>query len=189
MKIETNRLILREWTDNDVDALINGLNNYDTAKNLTVPFPYTEQNARIFINKSKQKADSKHFHFAITLKNTSRVIGGTSLSIKDEKNADNGGIWLHRDYKGKGYGTEVWATMAKVGFDIIGLDKIISGYYEFNKNSEHLHKKVGFKPIGEDMVFCPTLNKEVKEIKVKLSHEDFKSFYNSQNYKFIIIDE
>ena len=45
MHIETKRLRFREWTENDVDFLVDGQNDFDVAKNLTVPFPYTKQDA------------------------------------------------------------------------------------------------------------------------------------------------
>ena len=41
--IETERLILREWKISDIDDMVEGLNDFDTAKNLTVPF-HTKQN-------------------------------------------------------------------------------------------------------------------------------------------------
>ena len=41
--IETERLILREWKISDIDDMVEGLNDFDTAKNLTVPFPYLEE--------------------------------------------------------------------------------------------------------------------------------------------------
>ena len=54
MKIETERLLMRPYKLKDVDDIVEGLNDFDTAKNLTVPFPYTKENAKQFLNFVKQ---------------------------------------------------------------------------------------------------------------------------------------
>ena len=50
MIIETERLVLREWQLTDVSDIVEGLNDFDTAKNLTVPFPYKKEHAESFVN-------------------------------------------------------------------------------------------------------------------------------------------
>ena len=98
--IETERLILRPWqnTESDINAIVEGFSDLDTAKMLTVPFPYTKEDAIEFIDKRKNDDDNS-FYFAITLKETGTVIGGTSLCV-DRKNNTNkknygGGVKQH----------------------------------------------------------------------------------------------
>ena len=50
MILETDRLMLRECTLGDVKYMVEGLSNYNTAINLTTPYPYTEKRC----NKLKQ---------------------------------------------------------------------------------------------------------------------------------------
>ena len=51
MIIESKRIILRNWEDNDVEDLVEGLNNLNVVKWMaSVPFPYTEKDAKDFIN-------------------------------------------------------------------------------------------------------------------------------------------
>lgn len=53
MIIASNRIFLREWKDEDVEDLVEGLNNINVAKWMAnVPFPYTETDARNFINRA-----------------------------------------------------------------------------------------------------------------------------------------
>ena len=40
MKLETERLILREWQLTDIPDMVEGLNDFYTAKNLTIPFTF-----------------------------------------------------------------------------------------------------------------------------------------------------
>ena len=78
LTIETERIILRQWRLEDVDDLVEGLNNLNVTKWLAqVTYPYTEEDAKNFINKS---IENKLYNFAIVLKEENKVIGGTQLS-------------------------------------------------------------------------------------------------------------
>ena len=122
--ITTERLVLREWTLNDVDDLIAGLNNYGVAKNLTIPFPYTEAHARYFIRERIAcPNDAKVLFFAAELKNSGKIIGGTSISV-NANNVAEGGVWVNADYHGKGYGTEIF-RVREVCFNSVYLGNMI----------------------------------------------------------------
>ena len=169
---ETERLSLREWTLNDIDDLVEGLNNFEVAKNLTSPFPYTREHAKYFINKSLKNTKDK-CEFAIVLKENNKVIGGTGIEFHQELDRYKGGIWLNQNYIGKGYGTEVWKARAKFAFEVLNQEELINGFYEFNNTSKHMQEKVGYKITGKKINYCPALQKEVVEIITKLTKEDF----------------
>ena len=137
--IETERLILREWTFDDVDDQVEGLNNFETAKNLTVPFPYKREDSVAYITKHIKNTES-YYGFAVELKESGKVIGGTSLELRNGKY--NGGIWLNEKFTGKGYGTEVWMARAKFAFEFLKLSEIENGYFEFNNRSRHMQEKL-----------------------------------------------
>ncbi|MBE7075053.1 MAG: GNAT family N-acetyltransferase [Clostridiales bacterium] len=177
MMIETERLILREWKLSDISSMVEGLNNFDTSKNLTVPFPYTKEHAESFINKHL-KNDENNYYFAIVLKDTNKVIGGTSLEIKTDINKNKGGIWLNNKYHGKGLGTEVWIARAKFAFETLNLNELENGFFEHNEISWKMQQKLGYKIVGKTINYCPALNREVVEIITNLKKEEF---YNSIN--------
>ncbi len=57
-QLETERLILREWKDEDINDLIEGLNNLNISKWLAfVPYPYTEKDAKNYIDRTKNSND------------------------------------------------------------------------------------------------------------------------------------
>ena len=132
MILETERLILREWKLSDIKDMVEGLNDFETAKNLTVPFPYTNEHAKCFINKHLQNDENNYF-FAIVLKSENRVIGGTSLEIKNDLKKVKGGLWLNRKYHGQGFGTEVWFTRAKFAFENLNLTELENGFLSTTK--------------------------------------------------------
>ncbi len=178
--IETERLILREWTLKDVPDQVEGLGNFETAKNLTVPFPYTEENSVAYITKHLKNTPAS-YAFAVQLKGTNKVIGGTSLDFRDGQY--NGGIWLNEAYTGKGYGTEVWIARAKFAFEVLKEKEIVCGYFEFNNRSKHMQEKIGHKTVGKQTNFCPALNKEVAEVLTTLKKEDFYAAMQSPKLK------
>lgn len=175
--IETERLFLREWKMDDLDDLIEGLGNVNVAKNLTVPFPYTEKEGKEFLNRCA-KQDKNSIHLAIVLKESGKVIGGTSIEILPDGKG-KGGIWFNEKHTSKGYGTEAWKARAGYAFEILGLKVLENGFFDFNKASAHMQEKVGFKIIGEKMNFSPALGKEVREVVTRLTSEEFYENYNN----------
>lgn len=172
MKLATERLILREWKLTDTSDMVEGLNDFDTAKNLTVPFPYKKEHAESFITKHL-KNDKNNFYFAIVLKSENKVIGGTSLEIKNGTNKIKGGIWLNKKYHGKGYGSEAWKARARFAFETLNVNKLENGFFEHNEISWKMQQKLGYKIVGRTTNFCPALNKKVVEIVTSLTKEDF----------------
>ncbi len=80
MKIESKRLILRNWEDGDVEDIVEGLNNIEVAKWMAgVHYPYTENDARNFIERAKNNDENVKMLFAIVLKENNKVIGGTEI--------------------------------------------------------------------------------------------------------------
>ena len=184
MFIETKRLIFREWKEQDIDSLVDGLNDFGVAKFITTPYPYTRKDADVFVAEHlKNKKDD--YCFAVCLKEDGKVIGGTNVS-KNERGEFGGGLWLHRDFQGKGYGTELWIARAKFSFDILGAKELKNGFYDFNERSKKMHQKIGYKKAGEKPRFCPALNKNVREIVVILKKEDFEKYYRTIDFEFSI---
>lgn len=177
--IETERLILREWKETDAEALFNGLSNFETAKNLTVPFPYKLEYAKDFISRHL-KNSLKSFTFAITLKETGEVIGGTSLDFYPEINKYKGGIWLNQKFTGFGYGTETWIARAKFAFEELNVEELENGFFEFNEISKKMQQKIGYKIVGKRENFSNALNKPVTEIITLLTKEDFYKYLNNK---------
>ena len=146
MRIETDRLILREWKSSDKEDLIDGLNHFDTAKNLTVPFPYTESDADAFLSKFS-KSDKNKFYFAVEHKAIGKVIGGTNFNLNDD-GSNSGGIWINHKFHGQGFGTEVFSARARFAFEFLKVEKIYNGFFEFNKTSFAMQQKLGYKIVG-----------------------------------------
>ena len=177
MLIESERLILRNWEDKDVNDLIDGLNNINVAKWMAgVPYPYTKNDAKNFIEKSKNEDTKTKISLAIVLKENNKVIGGTeitNINIKD--GTAGGGIWLNEDYQKNGYGTEALSTKIKYCFDILKLRRIENGYFPNNEKSRKMQQKLGYKYEGvrRKKFLCLAMNEYVDECITGLLKEEF----------------
>ncbi len=86
MKIESKRLILRNWEDGDVEDIVDGLNNIEVAKWMAaIPYPYTENDAKQFIEHTKGQDENVKISLAIVLKASNKVIGGTEIRNINKK--------------------------------------------------------------------------------------------------------
>lgn len=145
--IETERLILRQWQMDDVKAMVEGLNNINVTKWLAgAPYPYTEQDAINFIQKT---INNNLYNFAIVLKSENKVIGGTQLTNIDLNNGTaGGGIWLNEKYQGHGYGTEAFGARIQYAFEVLGLRRLENGYFKDNEKSHKMQLRFGYKDEG-----------------------------------------
>jgi len=153
LSIETERLILRQPSKNDVADVIKNLNNLEVTKWLSVvPFPYTEKDALWFINHAREKVKikpRKDYGYWIELKGSREVIGGIGLSdIKEETGIGTIGYWLGTSHHRKGYGSEALEAIIGLAFNNLKLRRLEAGVFVGNPSSGVLLEKFGFKLEG-----------------------------------------
>lgn len=180
MKLETNRLIIRNWNNKDIDDLIEGLNNFNVSKWLAViPFPYLKENAEQWINycqKNDYESNKNGYEFCIELKAEQKVIGGLSISGINKTNGTcGGGIWINENYHGKGYGKEAFAEKIRFSFEDLGLRRLENGFFDGNESSRRLQEKFGYKIEGNrrKKYFCLADGKLKDEIITGLLKEEW----------------
>lgn len=145
--IETERLILRQYTINDINDIVEGLNNINVTKWLAgAPFPYTIEDAKHFVQKT---IDNDLYNFSIVLKSENKAIGGTQLTnVNFAYGTAGGGIWISEKYQGYGYGTEAFSARIKYAFEVLGLRRLDNGYFKDNEKSHKMQLKLGYKDEG-----------------------------------------
>jgi ribosomal-protein-alanine N-acetyltransferase len=180
MKLETNRLILRNWQKNDIDDLVEGLNNYNVSKWLIlVPFPYLEGNAEEWIDyciKNDMENNKTGYEFAIELKSNCKVIGGVSISVINKIHGTaGGGIWINEGFFGNGYGKEAFAEKIRYSFEELGLRKLENGFFDGNESSKIMQEKFGYRIEGKrrKKYYCKADGKLKDEIVTGLLKEEW----------------
>ena len=187
IKIETERLILREFYESDLE---------DFFEYASVPgvgemagWPHHESrdvSKRILTNFIEEKKT-----FAIVYKENNKVIG--SLGVEpyslEEKLSEffdyqgrGIGYVLSKDYWGKGLMPEAVKAVITYLFDELNYDFLLCSHYDFNDQSRRVQEKCGFKPyrklildsrIGECFPgILRLLTNPKKNIKFEFSHPE-----------------
>ena len=160
MEIETARLRLRSFSDEDLADLVTLANNWQVARWLsTMPHPYTEADGREWIARVQQDhATGRPRRFAIALKETGRLIGGVGLdgSTGDDSEEPALGYWLGEPYWGNGYAREAVAVVIDYGLRTLGVETIRAYTDPSNLASQKILLLCGLEKVGEIELTKPT---------------------------------
>lgn len=159
--IKTKLFTLRPFKDADVESLVGNINNEKIYRpTLNIPYPYTEKDAKDWIEKNKQFSKEnpvKAVNFAIDIDGD--VAGGIGIT-KIENREGELGYWLGEDYWGKGIMSEAVTEVVRYGFETLSLNRIYADVFTFNKASAKVLTKNGFEFERDEIA-----RKDGKEIK------------------------
>jgi RimJ/RimL family protein N-acetyltransferase len=158
--IETSRLRLRAFLDEDLAALVALANDWSVAEWLAaLPHPYGEEHGSGWIAHVRANHETgRPVSFAIALRDGDRVIGGCGLdgSTGDDSAEAAIGYWLGKPYWRKGYGREAVAALIDYGLTRLGLPSIRAYTDPANATSQKLLLACGMIPAGEIALTHPT---------------------------------
>jgi ribosomal-protein-alanine N-acetyltransferase len=180
IRIETSRLTLRPWDEEDVERLALGLNDLDVAKWLAfVPHPYSTSHARDWVRRCREISNAGArpvaYEFAVELRSERMAIGGVSLNKIDwEAGTGGGGIWIAHQYQGRGYGREAFEAKIRFAFRELGLTKLVNGYFDGNDNSWAMQRKLGYRRVAEVPSRCMADGRQTIEHVTTLLRSDWE---------------
>ena len=150
VRIETDRLILRKFTENDAADMYK---NWAGDRNVTrylrfLPHESEEHSKRVlkelFI---PFYCDEKYMTWAIELKGEGIVIGSISLTYAGDQSAEPG-YCIGTKWQGQGYMTEALKAVLDFAFKEVGLNRVFSYHSVKNPASGAVMKKAGMKYEG-----------------------------------------
>jgi len=153
MKLETKRLIIRKPNMSDWKDLVEGLNEFDVAKNMSyIPNPYSEKDAKCFLKKEIKnwgKKDQNNYIFLIELKSEGKVIGGIEIGkvSRFSKTAETASF-VNKKYWKNGYITEAYIIVNDFVFNKLKLRRLDAFAFADNKASNATKIKIGYKLEG-----------------------------------------
>lgn len=185
--LETDRLILRAFKLEDIDDFYEYASVPDVGEMAGWHHHESMDESLIILSRFIESDKT----FAIVLKENGKLIGSLGVEeygdedkldeFKDYKGREIGFV-LSKDYWGKGIMKEAVDRVIEYLFDEIGLDFLLCGHFEWNKQSRRVQEKCGFKPYRKLMIKTNMgtnepgiLNLKInpkKDIKFKFSHPE-----------------
>ncbi|MFB7141367.1 GNAT family N-acetyltransferase [Gottfriedia sp. NPDC056225] len=148
-EIETSRLRLRRFKDEDLNNFYKYRSNPDVAIYQGWE-KYTVEQASDFIEKQISAAmniPDSWVQVAIENKKSGGLIGDIGVHTLTEPNQVEIGFTLEPEFQNKGYATEALKALLAYLFNELNKEKIIAIAIEQNTSSIKLIKKLGFKQV------------------------------------------
>lgn len=143
MILETERLILRSWREEDADDLYTYASDPDVGPPAGWPPHTSVENSCEIIRTVLSEPDT----FAVCLKENGKPIGSIGFHRNDLAEDDDEyelGYWIGKPYWGQGLIPEASREMLRYAFEDLKMNRIWCGYYDGNEKSHRVQEKLGF---------------------------------------------
>lgn len=156
--MQTSRILLRPWRNEDADALFKYASDPEVGPRAGWPPHKSVEESREII---RTLFHSDHI-WAIELRETGEAIGCMGYYTCSESNIDIGkndaeaGYWVARPYWNRGICTEALRLLINYCFNVKGFHTIWSDFYIDNPASGRVMEKCGFNDTGE-INYCSRL--------------------------------
>lgn len=147
-EIKTERLLLRSFKENDLEAFFACCRNPNLGNNAGWKPHETIEESRDILEHFFMAQENI---WAIVLPKNQRLIGSVGI-IPDPKRENPHafmlGYWLDEAYWGKGYMSEAVKAVLNYGFETLKLNLITANCYPHNERSRKVLEKQGFEYEG-----------------------------------------
>ena len=141
--LETKRLILRPWQEDDAEDLY----KYASDPDIGSPAgwqPHTSvENSREIIRTVLSAPET----YAVCLRENGKPVGSIGFHRADLAELDDEyelGYWIGKPFWGQGLIPEASREMLRHAFEDLGMNRIWCGYYDGNVKSRRVQEKLGF---------------------------------------------
>ena len=144
--LETERLILRKWTEADADSLFEYAKNPEVGPAAGWPSHKSVEESKDVIRNVFRGAEC----YAVCEKKNNVAIGAIELKLKgytdltEREDECELGYWLGQPFWGRGYIPEAGRELLWRGFEDLGMTTIWCAYYDRNQKSKRVQEKLGF---------------------------------------------
>ncbi len=150
MKIETNRLLLRQYTLNDVPFIYKLMNSEGWIKNIGDRNIKTVEDAEAYMLKNYLSSYEKHGFgpYLVSLKEDGTPLGSAGLYKRDSLEHPDVGFAFLPEFANKGYAFEAASAVMEFAATTLGIKTIVGITLESNLSSIKLLKKLGLSEVG-----------------------------------------
>ncbi len=177
--IETERLILRDWKEDDIESFIRHTNTTEVMRWLGGVKP-PEEIRDIIRSRLMRWQEERGFTFwAVERKEDGELLGFCGLKLADDQNSPFAGEFevgwrLRQDCWGQGYAKEAAIASLDFAFDRLAAERVVAITFQQNVASWGLMERLGMKRRPEldyDDARYPELN---PTIVYAISREDWR---------------
>ncbi|NRG97504.1 GNAT family N-acetyltransferase [Streptococcus suis] len=146
MILESNRLLLRPWSESDAVDLFSQASHPGVGPAAGWPVHQSLEESREIIKSVLSQLET----YALVLKETGQVIGSIGLMIGKQSGLDlpdseaELGYWLGQGFWGQGLVPEASQVLLDYGFSKLNLEKIWCRSFVGNAKSLRVQEKLGF---------------------------------------------
>ena len=147
MRLMTQRLLLRPWTDADAQSLYEYAKDPDIGPPAGWPPNQSVEESLQCIRTILSLPET----YAICEKQNGIAIGSISLKLKGHTNMTDRddecelGYWIGKPFWGRGYMPEAATELLRHAFENLGMRAVWCGYYDGNIKSKRVQEKLGFE--------------------------------------------
>lgn len=178
--IETERLILRPWSENEAEELFKYASDPDIGP-IAGWKPHSSVEESFDIIRTVFAAPEV---YAVVLKSTGKPVGSCGIMSSDglhsaEMGADEGeiGYWIGKPFWGQGLIPEAVEALLNRSFGDLKLNTVWCGYYEGNDKSRRVCEKCGFIYHHTNQDITSPLGDMRTEHFYKLTKEDYNAIH------------
>ena len=145
-KLQSKRLSYRRFKETDLEDLFNILGDPVVCQYLPGSEVYTKEQVGKWLNYfiKSFNADKQHYIYAVTQKESDKVIGYCGCAYIDEYKCDEIKYFLNKDFFGQGLATEMAFRMKQLAKDV-GLKHVVGLSDIHNIGSQKILEKIGYK--------------------------------------------
>ncbi|MEV0283383.1 GNAT family N-acetyltransferase [Kribbella sp. NPDC050820] len=149
LPIETDRLTLRRYRETDYEALLKLQSNDDVTRFLLYDSKTPEQVRESLADRLADvpmDEDGQALTLAVILRETGQHVGEVSLFVQNAAHQGGEiGFVFHPEFHGHGYAAEASVELLRLGFEELGMHRIIGRLDASNTASANLLKRLGMR--------------------------------------------
>lgn len=149
LPIETDRLTLRRYVESDYDDLLKLQSNPDVARFLLYDARTPEQVKEALAGRLADvpmDTDGQALTVAVILRETGQHVGEVTMFVQSaEQRTGEIGYVFHPEFHGRGFAAEATIELLRLGFEQLGMHRVIARLDARNTGSVNLLKRLGLR--------------------------------------------
>ncbi|MFI9625009.1 GNAT family N-acetyltransferase [Streptomyces sp. NPDC052042] len=149
--LTAERLLLRPFAEDDVDAVHAACQDPDIRRWTVVPSPYGRADAESFVRELCPAGwrDDSAYNFAVVRREDGALVGALEITHRNLPGTYEVGFWAAKEHRGHGYTAEAVLAAARWTFASLGGDRLEWRAETGNTASRAVALRCGFRMEGE----------------------------------------